>query len=434
MDSVRCPHCGTSNRAGSNFCNRCGTDLRAEPLEPAVDMPAAGSPPPAEAGGQPDAAQTASSAQTGSAETGPAAFESDQPWLEPGFTGADDVPFEPEEEEDYALLDDMPPLPAPAARLVGGVQGLLEPIRVAAIPHEEAGQSAGLPPAGAALDNEQMRRVRALLADEPVLASVPARPQPRRPALWQPWIFLIVGLAVVLPLWLGRGSLTGDPHLWDGIDAAYRAIDRLPAGARVQIFWAYDPATAGEMDLLSTPVTRHLLQRAVTLDAVALLPNAPATAQRIVDHLLDQRLPDLAGVGRQGAMNVRFLPGGVTILPLLGQDNADLAVVIAARAEDVQYWLEQVAPVNQAPVVAVTAAAADPMLRPYLDSGQLVGLVSGFDGGYHYAELMADAPEPGYVQAMRQQVAGQNYGILAILAIIALGNLATLLFGRRHDG
>lgn len=103
-------------------------------------------------------------------------------------------------------------------------------------------------------------------------------------------------------------------------------------------------------------------------------------------------------------------------------------------AEDVQYWLEQVAPVNQAPVVAVTAAAADPMLRPYLDSGQLAGLVSGFDGGYHYAELMADAPEPGYVQAMRQQVAGQNYGILAILAIIALGNLAALLFGRRHDG
>ena len=188
------------------------------------------------------------------------------------------------------------------------------------------------------------------------------------------------------------------------------------------------------MDLLSAPVTRHLLQRAVTLDAVTLLPNAPATAQRIVDHLLGQRLPDLIGVGRQDALSVRFLPGGATILPLLGQQDTNLAVVIAARAEDVQYWLEQVAPVNRAPVVAVTAAAADPVLRPYLDSGQLAGLVSGFDGGYHYAELMADAPDPGYVQAMRQQVAGQNYGILAILAIIVLGNLAVLLFGRRQNG
>ena len=28
MSSQLCPHCGTPNRAGSNFCNRCGADLR----------------------------------------------------------------------------------------------------------------------------------------------------------------------------------------------------------------------------------------------------------------------------------------------------------------------------------------------------------------------------------------------------------------------
>ena len=429
MASVRCPHCGTSNRAGSNFCNRCGTDLRAEPVEPVADDRPAGNAPETAAG----AAERAGTTPASTASPPSTSFDAEQPWLEAGFTGADDVPFEPED-EDLAVLDDLAPLPVPAARLVSGVQGLLEPIRVAAIPHEEGGQSAALPHAGAALDNEQMRRVRALLADEPVLASVPANPQPRRPSLWLPWVFLIVGLAVVLPLWLGWAPLPGAPHLWRGVDAAYRTVERLPAGATVQLFWAYDPATAGELDLLSAPMTRHLLQRAVTLDAVTLLPNAPATAQRVVDQLLAQRLPDLAPVGRQYSLDVRFLPGGATVLPLLGQRDAALAVVIAARAEDVQYWLEQVAPVNRVPVVAVTAAAADPVLRPYLDSGQLVGLVSGFDGSYHYTELMADAPDSGYVRAMRLQVAGQNYGMLAILAIIVLGNLAALLLGRRQDG
>jgi len=429
MDSVRCPHCGTSNRSGSNFCNRCGTDLRAEPVEPAADIPAAGVPPSVDAGRQP-----AESPGAAAPRMAPATVDPDQPWLEPGFIGADDIPFAPDEEDDFADLDAMPPLPAPAARLVSGVQGLLEPIRVAAIPHEEVGQTSSLPHPGTTLNNEQMRRVRALLADEPVLASVPAHPQPRRPALWLPWVFLILGLAVMLPLWAGWDSPTSSPRLWNGVDTAYRTIERLPAGAHIQVFWAYDPATAGEMDLLSTAVTRHLLQRTVTFDAVALLPNAPATAQRVVDHLLDQRLPDLAGVIAQDVLTVRFLPGGATILPLLGQRTADLAVVIAARAEDVQYWLEQVASVNHAPVVAVTAAAADPALRPYLDSGQIVGLVSGFDGAYHYAELMAVTPDPSYVQSMRQQVAGQNYGIAAILAIIALGNFAALLFGRRQDG
>jgi len=384
----------------------------------------------ARAEGQPAAARSDPAVQAASSTFDPA-----QPWLEPGFIGADDIPFEPDAEDDFAVLDDMPPLPVPAARLVSGVQGLLEPIRAAAIPHEEVGQSPSLPHTGTIPDNEQMRRVRALLADEPVLASVPAHPRLHQPALWLPWIFLIVGLAVMLPLWAGWGSPpASDPHLWSGVDATYRAIERLPAGARVQLFWAYDPATAGEMDLLSTTVMRHLLQRTVMFDAVALLPNAPATAQRVVNRLLDRRLPDLTGVIAQDALTVRFVPGGATILPLFGQNSADLAVVLAARAEDVQDWLEQVASVNQVPVVAVTAAAADPVLRPYLDSGQIVGLVSGFDGAYHYTERMAAAPDPDYVQAMRWQVAGQNYGTAAILAVIALGNLAALLLGRRQDG
>jgi hypothetical protein len=131
---------------------------------------------------------------------------------------------------------------------------------------------------------------------------------------------------------------------------------------------------------------------------------------------------------------VRFLPGGATVLPLLGAQRADLAVVVDAQAEDVQHWLEQVAPLNRAPVLAVVSAGADPPLRPYLDSGQLVGLVSGYDGAYHYTELLGESPAPDTVRALRTQVAGQNYGALALLAIIVLGNLAALLLGRRHDG
>ena len=49
---------------------------------------------------------------------------------------------------------------------------------------------------------------------------------------------------------------------------------------RQQVLWAYDPATAGEMDLLSAPLLRHLLDRGAVLDVISLLPNGPATARR----------------------------------------------------------------------------------------------------------------------------------------------------------
>ncbi|MGL4650405.1 MAG: zinc-ribbon domain-containing protein, partial [Caldilineaceae bacterium] len=40
-EEVTCPHCGTRNPIGSNFCNRCGTALGAEsapPRDPAAPM------------------------------------------------------------------------------------------------------------------------------------------------------------------------------------------------------------------------------------------------------------------------------------------------------------------------------------------------------------------------------------------------------------
>lgn len=415
MAATLCPHCGTPNRTGSNFCNRCGADLRGETSPPA-DAPRASAPE------SPDSAapETASSATSA------------QPWLAPGFLGADDVPFE-DDEEDLTALDALPPLPTPAVRLVSGVQGLLDPIRVAAMPQDDAptGAATGAPelPFGA----EQLRRVRALLVEDPVLASSPAPRLAPVQSLWLPWVFLIFGLSVAALLWIGWPLPTGAPMLWQGVDSGFAAVDRLGRGARVQILWAYDPATAGEMELVSAPVLRHLLDRGATLDVVSLLPNGPATARRVFAAVEAERLPDLAAIGVHRTLEVRFLPGGATVLPLLATENADLAVLFGAQVEDVQQWLEQVAPVNRAPVLAVTSAGADPPLRPFLDSGQLVGLVSGYDGAYHYYEQLGATP-PATVRALRTQVAGQGYGALALLAIVVLGNLAALLTGRRADG
>jgi hypothetical protein len=104
-----------------------------------------------------------------------------------------------------------------------------------------------------------------------------------------------------------------------------------------------------------------------------------------------------------------------------------LVVTFAAEAEQVQHWLEQVQPLSRTPVIAVTGAAADPILRPYLDSGQLAGLVSGFDGAATYARKLDPFADPDANPTLIRQIVLQNWGHLALLAAIALGNLAALL-------
>jgi hypothetical protein len=54
-------------------------------------------------------------------------------------------------------------------------------------------------------------------------------------------------------------------------------------------------------------------------------------------------------------------------------------------------------------------------------------LVSGFDGAYAYRQLLQPFVAPEDTLALLRQIVLQNWGHVALLAAIALGNLAALL-------
>lgn len=460
MSIIRCPHCGTANREGSNFCNGCGTDLRS-PDTPSETTPAPVTPPtpaetppappgrarprrprlarPAVPPSEPPASPPAASS------SGEAPF-ADQPWLGLEFDAGDT----PEEAgaDDKNLSD-----PEEEPRLVTGLQGLLTPIRIAT----NIGDQDPSPPASAPLlpttdlNAEQIRLIRTLMAEE--LAPLPSLGRPYRPAaLHVGWVFLLLAAAVGLPALLLFGGPFGRAMTWSGVEEAHTAVQALGPEALVIVYWAYDPATADEVNLAMRPVMRHLLDRRVRLAVVSTLPGGPATARRLIAQAM-------TGVERPSALAVAaetnwpvtysYLPGGVSVLALAARDpvaalledpaavtpatlaaverTPELVVVAAAQAEEAQAWLEQVQPLADTPTIAVTGAGADPILRPYLDSGQLRGLVSGFDGGYSYQQLMEPFTAHTSPDWLFPQVVLQNWGHLAFIVIIVLGNLAALL-------
>jgi hypothetical protein len=351
----------------------------------------------------------------------------------------EEAALEEEPEDVDAGLAESNDIPVAAGRLVSGIQGLIEPIRVATVGGEGDGEP--LPAVGATpLDADRLRRVRLLLGEEPLLAAASPRGgadwtgERFTPSLWLPWVFLLIGIVIAIPVFWQLARPTGAPRQWPGVQAAFAAVDGLPPQATVQVLWAYDPATAGELDLVAAPLLRHLLDQGAQLQVVSLLPNGPATARRLLAAVHDERRELRRGAGEVAMPPPRFLPGGVLALPGLGAQSADLAVVLAAEAEDVQGWLEQVAPRNGVPVLAATAAGADPLLRPYLASGQLVGLVSGFDGGAAYTGLLDDLPARSREREMQLQLVGQNLATIVFLFLIVAGNLALLINGRRGDG
>jgi hypothetical protein len=430
MMTTRCPHCGTVNRARSNYCNNCGADLRGDSgARPGAQTPVEATPSPL-----PEEPET-----TVPPTALPDELVAHQPWLQSQSEAEETVPLEANE------------LPAPPRRLISHVQGLLEPVRLFSETTEE--DEAIAPPRLPALDlsADQIRRLRALMSEEPLLVeSVRPSGPSRLPALRLPWLFLIMGALLILSFVIGAPVVEGTTQRpWPGVVEAFAAVDRLSTGAPVLLVWGYDPATAGEMDLLALPLVTHLQVRQSQPLIVSLLPNGLATARRLFAQVGDgDTSQSTLQLSQEQAV---FLPGGATTLPLLGQDLATglnqtapggatmaaaeepaLVILLAAQAEDVQQWLEQVQPLNHLPVVAFTSAAADPVLRPYLASGQLTGLVSGFDGASAYADQGALALSDENAARLDRQHTQQAWGQAAMLLAILLGNLAAFLGSARH--
>jgi hypothetical protein len=181
---------------------------------------------------------------------------------------------------------------------------------------------------------------------------------------------------------------------------------------------------------------------------MSLLPQGPALAQGVVQPLAERN------VYSYGAdyVNLGYLPGDDAALAALGDnlgqafasdfvygrplagfaiakdvggvDSVSLAVDIAGDDAPVRRWVEQVQARRQTRLAAATSAVAMPLVFPYLQSGQVLGLASGLPAAAQYEYLLS------YTGQATRGLEAQSLGHLVILALIIIANVR-LLFRRR---
>ena len=257
------------------------------------------------------------------------------------------------------------------------------------------------------------------------------------------YIFILVAVGVIVPLVfpLGLAVTTSPP-----VENVYNEIESLEPGTPVLVSVDYDPSTQPELSPMTVAVLRHCFARDLPVIITTLHPGGPGLALEISDRISKE-----AGtVYGEDYVFLGYKVGGSAVILSMGQDfyvsfpadyfntpideipmmndvknYNDIGLVVTLSGSTfpdawVAYGHERYGQKVAAGVTAVMAAD----YYPYLQTGQLVGLIGGLKGAAEYEKLI-ERPDEGL-----KGMDAQTIIHLLIVVFIVLGNVAYILVQR----
>lgn len=257
------------------------------------------------------------------------------------------------------------------------------------------------------------------------------------------YIFILVAVGVIVPLVfpLGLAVTTSPP-----VENVYNEIESLEPGTPVLVSVDYDPSTEPELSPMTVAVLRHCFARDLPVIITVLHPGGPGLALEISDRISKEA----GAVHGEDYVFLGYKVGSSAVILSIGQDFRvsfpadyfntpideiplmkdiknynDIGLVITMSGSTypdvwVAYGHERYGQKVAAGVTAVMAAD----YYPYLQTGQLVGLIGGLKGAAEYEKLI-NRPDEGL-----KGMDAQTIVHLLIVVFIVLGNVAYILVQR----
>jgi len=226
------------------------------------------------------------------------------------------------------------------------------------------------------------------------------------------WIFLTIGLLVLLPLLF---PLALPLYVSPPVRSFVEAVDSIPDGSRVLMSCDYDPGSIPEMVPMTRTALRHLLDKKCKIVITVLWNGGPGLVDRIVRQVVEHEYPDRQyGVDY---VNLGYKAGDEAVMVLMGQGIVNafprdyhgndtrtmpimqgvrdytsfpMLVNISGGYPGTKEWVQQVQARFHLPMVAGVTAVSAPEYYPYLQSHQILGLLGGMAGAAEYEKARGE--------------------------------------------
>jgi hypothetical protein len=256
-------------------------------------------------------------------------------------------------------------------------------------------------------------------------------------------IFLLVAIAVTLPLF-SKAIL--HIEVSPTVKAVYDAVESLPAGSKVLVSFDYDPASAPELQPMALSFFRHCFSKDLKVIIIGLWPQGPVQANIALEDVF--RDPEIEAKNLEYGedyVNLGYMAGNEVVIQGMGADihttfpadysgnrtselslmkgvknfdNIDFVYNLSAGYPGTQEWVQFAVDRFHATLGAGNTAVQAPGMYPYVQTGQLLGVLGGMKGGAEY-EIIANRPARAVSYMFSQSV---SHAVVVFFIIV--GNLA----------
>jgi hypothetical protein len=256
-------------------------------------------------------------------------------------------------------------------------------------------------------------------------------------------VFLFVGIALVVPFFMQfKLPLPISPEVRE----AYDQMTKLQPGAKVLVSFDYDPPSAPELQPVAVAFMKYAFTHDLRVIIMGLWPQGPQQAEQAIQEAFDTD-PSLRDKVKYGVdyVNLGFQSGNEFVVLRMGEgfktqfptdinytpydsipllknvrnfSNVDWALNLSAGKPGTVEWVQIAVDRYNLRMSAANTAVQAPMAYPYLQAGQLLGLMGGMSGAAQFEELT------GYPGKATTYLLSQTFAHVAVVLFIVIGNVA----------
>jgi hypothetical protein len=263
-------------------------------------------------------------------------------------------------------------------------------------------------------------------------------------------VFLFVGVSLTIPLFM---TLEQDINVSPEVRSIFDTVNNLPVGSRVLVSFDYDPPTAPELQPMAEAFLRLCFEKDLKVIIMGLWPQGPQQANLALEKVLEKESVSEKNL-QYGIdyVNLGFQTGNEFVIQRMGTSfksmfqtdyqgtpyddiplvkniknfsNIDYSFNLSAGFPGTVEWVQ--IGVDRYGLLLSTGSTAvqAPQVYPYLNAGQLNGILGGMNGAAEFEKVTT------YKGKGTKYMLSQSFSHIVVIAFVIIGNVAFFRSGRK---